>query len=112
MLYGEQGKTINLYISEVKLEKGSFATDFTLSPDDADEAIRTVQTQLAGSWAVKNLNNAGNVVSEINAHSGWGTFSRQDNTTRRRGVDECCLCKKCCNRKLKSWRRKDWQVVS
>lgn len=66
MLYGEQGKTINLYISEVKLERGSFATDFTLSPEDTEEAIRTVQTQLAGSWAVQNINSAGDIISGIN----------------------------------------------
>ena len=66
MLYGEQGKTINLYISEVKLERGSFATDFTLSPEDTDEAIRTVQSQLAGSWSVQNINSAGDIISGIN----------------------------------------------
>ena len=66
MLFGEQGKTINLYISEVKLERGSFATDFTLSTEDTDEAVRTVQTQLAGSWAVQNINSAGDIISGIN----------------------------------------------
>ena len=69
MLYGEQGKTINLYISEVKLERGSFATDFTLSPEDIEEAIRTVQTQLAGSWSVQNINSAGDLISGINLGS-------------------------------------------
>ncbi len=69
MLYGEQGKTINLYISEVKLERGSFATDFTLSPEDTEEAIRTVQTQLAGSWSVQNINSAGDLISGINLGS-------------------------------------------
>lgn len=67
MFYGEQGKTINLYISEVKLETGSNATSFTLAPEDTDEAIRSVQTQLAGSWAVQNLTSAGSIVSQINA---------------------------------------------
>ena len=66
MLFGEQGKTINLYISEVKLERGSFATDFTLSTEDTDEAIRSVQSQLAGSWAVQNINSAGDIISGIN----------------------------------------------
>ena len=69
MLYGEQGKTINLYISEVKLEKGSFASDFTLSPEDTEEAIRTVQSQLAGSWSVQNINSAGDIISGINLGS-------------------------------------------
>ena len=67
MLYGEPNKPINLYISEIKLEKGSNATSFTLAPEDTDEAIRTVQNQLSGSWAVQNLTSAGSIVSQINA---------------------------------------------
>ena len=66
MLYGEQGKSINLYISEVKLETGSQATPFTLAPEDTEEAVKTVQTQLAGSWAVQNLTSAGDVLGAIN----------------------------------------------
>ena len=74
--YGEQGKTINLYISEVKLETGSQATSFTLAPEDTEEAIagtnskleatRTQVTQLAGSYAIKNLNSAGDIINGIN----------------------------------------------
>ena len=67
MFYGNPGKSINLYISEIKLEIGSKATSFTLAPEDTDEAVRTVQNQLAGSWAVQNLNSAGSIVSQINA---------------------------------------------
>lgn len=67
MFYGNPGKSINLYISEIKLETGSDATPFTLAPEDTDEAIRTVQNQLAGSWAVQNLTSAGAIVSQINA---------------------------------------------
>lgn len=66
MLYGEQGKEINLYISEVKLETGSQATPFTLAPEDTEEAVKTVQTQLAGSWAVQNINSAGDLFNGIN----------------------------------------------
>lgn len=33
---------------------------------ELDQAIRTVQTQLAGSWSVKNLNSAGDLISGIN----------------------------------------------
>ena len=66
MFYGNPGKSINLYISEVKLETGSKATPFTLAPEDTDEAVRTVQNQLAGSWAVQNLTSAGSIVSQIN----------------------------------------------
>ena len=67
MFFGEPNKPINLYISEIKLEKGSNATSFTLAPEDTDEAIRSVQSQLAGSWAVQNLTSAGSIVSQINA---------------------------------------------
>ena len=67
MLYGQQGKSINLYFSEVKLETGSNGTPFTLAPEDTDEAVRTVQSQLAGSWAIQNLTSAGSIVSQINA---------------------------------------------
>lgn len=67
MFYGNPGKSINLYISEVKLETGSNATSFTLAPEDTDEAVRTVQSQLAGSWAIQNLTSAGSIVSQINA---------------------------------------------
>jgi hypothetical protein len=67
MIFGERDKTINLYISEIKFEKGSTATSFTLAPEDTDEAIRTVQSQLADSWSVQNLTSAGSIVSQINA---------------------------------------------
>ena len=76
MLYGQQGKSINLYISEVKLETGSQATSFTLAPEDIEETIsgtnskleatRTQVTQLAGSYAIKNLNSAGDLINGIN----------------------------------------------
>lgn len=64
--YGEKRKTINLYISEVKLETGSQATSFTLAPEDTEEAVKTVQTQLNNSWAVRSLNSAGDVLGAIN----------------------------------------------
>ena len=66
MFYGEQNKVINLYISEIKFEKGSNATSFTLAPEDTEEAVRTVQSQLAGSYAIQNLNSAGDLISGIN----------------------------------------------
>ena len=66
MFYGEQGKVINLYISEIKFEKGSNATTFTLDPEDTEEAVRSVQSQLTGSWAVQNINSAGDIISGIN----------------------------------------------
>ena len=67
MLYGEKGKTINLYVTDVQLERGSVATDYTEAPEDTDEAIRSVQTQLNGSWSVQNITSAGAIISQINA---------------------------------------------
>ncbi|CAG6217346.1 phage hyaluronidase [Streptococcus pneumoniae] len=56
----------NLYIAGLKLEKGSYATPYTEAPEDTDEAIRSVQSQLTGSWAVQNINSAGDIISGIN----------------------------------------------
>ena len=67
MVYGERAKDINLYITDVQFERGSVVTDYKEAPEDTEEAIRTVQTQLAGSWAVQNLTSAGAIVSQINA---------------------------------------------
>ncbi|VPS79057.1 PblB [Streptococcus pneumoniae] len=66
MLFGEKGKTINLYVTDVQLERGSVATDYKEAPEDTDEAIRSVQSQLTGSWAVQNINSAGAIISGIN----------------------------------------------
>ena len=66
MLYGEKGKTINLYVTDVQLERGSVATDYKEAPEDTEEAVRTVQTQLAGSYAIQNINSAGDIISGIN----------------------------------------------
>ena len=66
MIYGEPRKIINIYITEIKFEKGSKATSFTLAPEDTDEAIRSVQSQLAGSWSVQNINSAGDLISGLN----------------------------------------------
>jgi phage minor structural protein len=66
MLYGEKGKTINLYLTDVQLERGSVATDYKEAPEDTEEAVRTVQRQLDGSWSVQNINSAGDIISGIN----------------------------------------------
>ena len=56
----------------VKIEKGSIKSDYTLSLTDqlkADpliEATRTQMSLLAGSWAVRNLNSNGDVLNSIN----------------------------------------------
>lgn len=50
-----------------QLEEGSVATRARPAIEDTDEAVRSVQSQLAGSWSVQNLTSAGALVSQINA---------------------------------------------
>ena len=50
----------------IKVEKGSAPSDYSVAPNDALEAVKTVQKQLAGSWAVQNINSAGDIISGIN----------------------------------------------
>ena len=69
MFYGLRGKTINIYLTEVKIEKNSKCSPWTPNPQDSAEpieAVRTQMTQLAGSWAVKNLNSNSDVLNSIN----------------------------------------------
>lgn len=56
-----------VWIAFPKVEIGTVSTDFSEAPEDTDEAIRTVQSQLAGSWSVQNLTSAGSIISQINA---------------------------------------------
>lgn len=69
MIYGERAKDINLYITDIQFERGSVATDYKEAPEDTEEAVRSVQSQLAGSWAVQNINSAGDIISGINLSS-------------------------------------------
>lgn len=56
-----------VWIAFPKVEIGTVSTDFSEAPEDTDEAIRSVQSQLAGSFAFQNLTSAGSIVSQINA---------------------------------------------
>ena len=53
-------------VRRIKFERGTVATPWSPAPEDNDEAIRSVQSQLAGSWAVQNINSAGDIISGIN----------------------------------------------
>lgn len=58
-----------LFMTELDFYEGSSDRLWQPSPDDSLgplEAVRTQVTQLAGSWAVKNLNSNGDVLNSIN----------------------------------------------
>jgi len=60
-----------LFMTELDFYEGTTDRKWQPAPEDAtletDEAVRTVQKQLDGSWAVQNLTNAGSIISQINA---------------------------------------------
>lgn len=54
-------------IKEIMLVRATQTNGYKASQfDDMSEAVRTVQSQLAGSWAVQNINSAGDIISGIN----------------------------------------------
>ena len=58
-----------LFMTELDLYEGSADRLWQPSPDDSAEpieAVRTQVSQLAGSWSVKNLSSAGDVLNSIN----------------------------------------------
>ena len=55
-----------VHTKSVKVEKGNVASAWSPAPEDTEEAIRTVQSQLAGSWSVQNINSAGDIISGLN----------------------------------------------
>ena len=59
--------TAMLLFGDVDVYEGTTIRPWQPSPEDTDEAIRSVQTQLNGSWSVQNLTSAGSIVSQINA---------------------------------------------
>ena len=65
LVNGAKGSYLDILAPQ--LEEGSIATSARPALEDTDEAIRTVQSQLAGSWAVQNLTSAGSIISQINA---------------------------------------------
>ena len=56
-----------LLFGDVDVYEGTSTRPWQPSPEDANEAVRSVQSQLDGSWAVQNLTSAGAIVSQINA---------------------------------------------
>ena len=62
-------KSYKVHTKSVKVEKGNVASAWSPAPEDTEEAVRSVQSQLAGSWAVQNINSAGDLISGINLGS-------------------------------------------
>lgn len=60
-----------LFMTELDFYEGTTDRKWQPAPEDAtleaDEAVRTVQNQLANSWAIQNLTSAGSIISQINA---------------------------------------------
>ena len=58
-----------LFMTELDFYEGTADRKWQPAPEDSAEpieAVRTQVTQLAGSWSVRNLNNAGDVLGAIN----------------------------------------------
>lgn len=54
-------------IKEIMLVRATQTNGYKASQfDDMSEAVRSVQSQLAGSWAIQNINSAGDIISGIN----------------------------------------------
>ena len=50
----------------IKIERGSAPSNYSAAPEDTDEAIRTVQSQLAGAWGVHNKNSVNEIIAGFN----------------------------------------------
>lgn len=72
LLFNYQGNTngwSGLFMTELDFYEGSNDRKWQPSPDDSNESLEAVQTQvtqLASSWAVRNLTNSGDVLNSIN----------------------------------------------
>ena len=64
LVNGAKGSYLDILAPQ--LEEGSIATSARPALEDTDEAIRSVQSQLDGSWSVQNLTSAGALVSGLN----------------------------------------------
>ena len=64
LVNGAKGSYLDILAPQ--LEEGSIATSARPALEDTEEAVRSVQSQLAGSWAVQNLTSAGALVSGLN----------------------------------------------
>ena len=61
-----------MFMTELDFYEGSNDRKWQPAPEDSEEpieAVKTKVTQLAGSWAVQNLTNAGSIASQINTNA-------------------------------------------
>lgn len=66
-LYFYLAKNGWIEIKEIMLVRASQTNGYKASQfDDMSEAVRSVQSQLAGSWSVQNINSAGDLISGLN----------------------------------------------
>lgn len=66
-LYFYLAKNGWIEIKEIMLARASQTNGYKASQfDDMSEAVRSVQSQLAGSWSVQNINSAGDLISGLN----------------------------------------------
>ncbi|HGA1330495.1 TPA: phage tail spike protein [Streptococcus suis] len=66
------GTVGNMVFADMQIEKGGAVSDYRPNPTDVNrelEAVTTRVTQLAGSWAVQHLNEAGDILSQANLSS-------------------------------------------
>ena len=66
---GMAGRWSGMFMTELDFYEGTADRKWQPAPEDSAEpieAVRTQVTQLAGSWAVKNLNSNGDVLNSIN----------------------------------------------
>lgn len=70
--FGNPNGWSGLFMTELDFYEGSNDRKWQPAPEDSVEpieAVKTKVTQLAGSWAVQNLTNAGSIVSQINLNN-------------------------------------------
>ena len=79
-------EAIFLYISSLKLEEGTIATDWTPSTDDIDQSVKSVQAKI-DMCVQKDKNN--NLVSEINIASNKLTINTDNFTLAKDGTMTC-----------------------
>lgn len=59
-------KSYKVHTKIVKIEKGNIASAWSPAPEDTDEAVRTVQSQLADSWGIHNKNSVNEIIAGFN----------------------------------------------